>query len=109
MATGHIRPGNTMPYTNGGGTAITAGTPVLVGTLLGIALNDIAAGATGELALAEVWNLPKDATLAITQGDQLYWDDTNDEVDKTNTNVACGRAYTSALAAATHVQVLLNV
>ena len=76
--------------------------------MIGITLGAIAVGATGELAISEVWTLPKDDNLAITQGDQLYWDTVNDEVDKTNTNVPCGKAYASALLAGTEVQVILN-
>lgn len=109
MATGHVAPGATMPYTNTGAAIIAKDTVVAFGGMIGITLGAIAVGATGELAISEVWTLPKDGNLAITQGDQLYWDTINDEVDKTNTNVPCGKAYNSALLAGTEIQVLLNV
>lgn len=109
MATGHVAPGATMPYTNTGAAIIAKDTVVAFGGMIGITLGAIAVGATGELAISEVWTLPKDDNLAITQGDQLYWDTVNDEVDKTNTNVPCGKAYNSALLAGTEIQVLLNV
>ena len=78
------------------------------GDPIGVALGDILDGATGELAICEVWTLAKEAPLVITQGDQVYWDATNENVDKTNTNIPCGKAYASAVSAATTVQVLLN-
>ena len=109
MAIGHVAPGATMPYTNTGAAIIAKDTVVAFGGMIGITLGAIAVGATGELAISEVWTLPKDDNLAITQGDQLYWDTVNDEVDKTNTNVPCGKAYNSALLAGTEIQVLLNV
>lgn len=109
MAIGHVAPGATMPYTNTGVAIIAKDTVIVFGAMIGITLGAIAVGATGELAISEVWTLPKDNNLAITQGDQLYWDTVKDEVDKTNTNVPCGKAYNSALAAGTEIQVLLNV
>jgi len=108
MAIGHVAPGATMPYTNTGVAIIAKDTVIVFGAMIGITLGAIAVGATGELAISEVWTLPKDGALAITQGDQLYWDAVNDEVDKTNTNVPCGKAYATAAEAATEVQVLLN-
>ena len=108
MATGHVAPVATMPYTNTGAAIIAKDTVVAFGGMIGITLGAIAVGATGELAISEVWTLPKDNNLAITQGDQLYWDTVNDEVDKTNTNVPCGKAYNSALLAGTEIQVILN-
>lgn len=109
MAIGHVAPGATMPYTNTGASIIAKDTVIVFGAMIGITLGAIAVGATGELAISEVWTLPKDNNLAITQGDQLYWDTVKDEVDKTNTNVPCGKAYASALQAGTEVNVILNL
>lgn len=109
MAIGHVAQGSVMPYTNTGGTTIAKNTVIEFGGMIGITLGDIAAGATGSLAITEVWTLPKDDALAITQGDQLYWDASNDEVDTTDTNIPCGKAYATAAEAATEVQVILNL
>ena len=109
MAIGHVAPGGVIPYTNTGGTAIAANTVIEFGAMIGVTTGIIAPGATGTVAISEVWTLPKDATVAVTQGDQLYWDATSDSVDKTNTNVPCGKAYASALLAGTEVQVILNM
>ena len=109
MAIGHVAPGTVVPYTNTGGVAIPAKTVIEFAAMIGITTGIIAPGATGTVAISEVWTLPKDATVAVTQGDQLYWDATSDSVDKTNTNVPCGKAYASALQAGTEVQVILNM
>jgi len=109
MAIGHVAPGGVIPYTNTGGTAIAANTVIEFGAMIGITTGTIDPGETGTVAISEVWTLPKDDTVAIAQGDQLYWDTVNDECDKTNTNVPCGKAYASAAEAATEVQVILNL
>lgn len=108
MATGHIREGKTLTHTNSTGSTISKGTVVEFTAMIGVALGDIANGSSGEVAVSEVWQLAKEAPLVITQGDQLYWDATNDKVDKTDTNIPCGKAAASAASAATTVQVLLN-
>jgi len=107
MAKNHIRPGKTMPYT--AGSDITMGTVIEFADMIGIALADIANGATGELAITEVWELTKETGVTISQGDQVYWDADNNRVDKTNTNIPCGKAWAGAAENATKVQVLLNV
>lgn len=110
MATGHVAPGATMPYTNTGVAIIAKDTVIVFGAMIGITLGAIAVGATGELAISEVWALPKNNNLAITQGDQLYWDAANSEINKTAlNNIPAGKAYNSALQAGTEIQVLLNV
>jgi predicted RecA/RadA family phage recombinase len=109
MAKNHIQQGQSMPYTNGGGTAIASGTPILIGVLLCIALGNIAAGEEGQVATEEVWEVPKEAPLVIAQGDQLYWDDANGVVTKTDTDVPCGKAFAAAGSAATTVQIKINV
>lgn len=109
MATNHIQEGKIMTWTNGTGAAIASGDVVVVGTLVCVALGDIASTAVGELAIGEVWEVAKETPLVIDQGDLVYWDDTNNRIDKTNTNVLAGRAFKGAVSAATTVQVLLNV
>jgi len=109
MAQNHVQEGKIITWTNGTGSAVVAGEVVAVGTIVGVALGDIADDATGELAIAEVWTLPKEAPLVIDQGDLVYWDDTNNNIDKTDTNVLAGRCFKSAVSAATTVEVLLNV
>ena len=110
MAIGHVASGGTMPYTNGTGVDIDSGDVVAFAAMIGVALGDIPDGSTGELAIAEVWILPKNEALAITQGDQLYWDTVKAEINKTAlNNIPCGIAYTHELAVTPTVQVNLNV
>lgn len=108
MAQGHVQPGATMPHTNTTGVVIAAGTVIGFADMVGIALGYIAPGAVGELAICEVWDLPKEAALDIAQGDQVYWDAANNRVDKTNTNIPCGKAFATAASAAATVLVKLN-
>lgn len=98
-----------MTWTNGTGSAVAAGDPVLVGTRVGIALGDIASAAAGEVAMDEVWKIAKAAPLVITQGDLVYWDATDENVNKTATdNTLAGFAFASAASADTTVLVKLN-
>ncbi len=109
MAIGHVASGGTMPYTNGTGVDIDSGDVVAFAAMIGVALGDIPNGSTGELAISEVWILPKNEALAITQGDRLYWDVGDGNINKTALgNIPCGIAYTHELAATATVQVRLN-
>lgn len=110
MATNHVQQGNIITWTNGTGASVAAGAPVLIGTLVGIALGTIANGAAGEVAIAEVWKVKKTASLAVSQGDALYFDNTNKEFNKTSSgNTLAGRAVAAELAASSTVNILLNV
>ncbi len=73
MAKTYIQPGDMLDYTNGSGVDIVSGEPILIGTILAIATSDIADGASGVVAVAEVHAVRK-ATGAVTQGQLLYWD-----------------------------------
>lgn len=108
MATGHIRPGETFTYTNGTGSTIAADTVIEFTDMIGVALGDIANGASGEVAVGEVWELAKETGVAFTQGQQLYWDATNNRLDATNTNIPAGKAAAAAASAATTAQIKLN-
>ena len=110
MATGHVATGNVMPYTNSTGVLIAKDTVIEFADMIGITLGAIAIGATGTVAISEVWTLPKDDNLVITQGDQLYWDTVSEEINKTAlNNIPAGKAYNSALLTGTEIQVILNL
>ena len=105
--TNFIQDGDTIEYSNSG-SAISAGDVVVIGKLLGVAVTDIAATTgVGTVALEGVFNLPKNTSLAITQGDQLFWDTTPGEVTKTATDIPLGTAHESAASDATTVNVKL--
>lgn len=97
-----------MPWTNGTAAAVVSGEVVVVGAMVCVALGDIAIGAEGNLATEEVFEVAKEAPLVIDQGDIVYWDDTNNRIDKTNTNVLAGKAFAGAASAATTVLVKLG-
>ncbi len=106
MAFGHVDPGKTISYTNAGGTSLAVGSLVAVGDIVGIALGEIPAGATGELGISEVWMLPKTAS-AIDQGKTVYLNSSG-TIDTTSTGTRAGFAVQAAAADDASVQVLLN-
>jgi predicted RecA/RadA family phage recombinase len=66
------QPGKVIEYT---ATAdISAGDVVKIKNILGVALNDIANGATGSVQLDGVFEVPKVSGAVIAQGDSLTWD-----------------------------------
>lgn len=109
MAKNHIQEGKVMTWTNGTGSDVSAGDVVLVTNRIGIALGDIANGAKGELAIEEVWEIDKAAPLVIDQGDLVYWDAADGNVNKTATdNTLAGFAFVAAASADTTVMVKIN-
>jgi predicted RecA/RadA family phage recombinase len=109
MAQNHIQEGKVMTWTNGTGSAVVAGQVVLAGIVVCIALGDIANGAVGEVATEEVWEVPKNNNLAVAQGDLLYWDVADANMNKTaEDNYLAGFAFAAAAQAATTVKVKLS-
>lgn len=90
------------------GGAITGGSVQKVGDIIGIAATDAATGDSYSLALSGVYQAPKAASLAINQGDTLYWDAVGAVFNKTSTgNTKAGHAAAGALAADTTVLIRL--
>lgn len=108
MASNHVREGLTLTWTNGTGSDVSAGDGVLINDVMGVALVDIADGASGEVHVVDVYTLPKETGVAIAAGEQVYWDNVNGRIDKTDTNAAAGKAWSAAASDATVVQVKLN-
>jgi len=100
--------GQSLPYT--AGADIVSGDPVEVGEFFGVAKGDIANGSDGELQLTGVVEIPKNNTVAFSQGDPVYWDgaDSNVNDDSINNKLA-GYAYKSALAADEKMLVMLKL
>lgn len=96
MAQNFKQEGKRVKYTNGTGSDIASGAVVVIGALLGIALVDIADTESGEVALEGVWELPKTNPLAISQGDQLFWNTSTKKVTKTATDKQIGVAFAAA-------------
>lgn len=93
------------------GAAVASGTGYLFGTaLFGIALTDVASGASGPFATEGVFELPKTSALAISVGDRVYWDPTNKVVNKTTASQECiGVAVSAAANPSATVLVKLGV
>lgn len=74
MAKNYVQPGEVIDWTNATGAAVSAGSVVAVGAILGIALVDIAAGASGSVQITGVFNVPKVSGAVIAAGESLTWD-----------------------------------
>ena len=69
----YIAQGNVLDYTNDTMALIPSGSVVVVGAIAGIAVTDIAIGATGAVNTNGAYNLPVDG-LTAAQGQRVYWD-----------------------------------
>ena len=73
MAKNYVQEGDVINWTNGG-SAVVAGTVIVIGQILGVALVDIAGGATGSVAIEGVFSVPKVSGAVIAAGESLVWD-----------------------------------
>lgn len=89
--------------------AVNSGAGALVGNLFGIAKTTLANGASGPFQLKGVVTHATDTGAAWSQGDLIYWDNTNKVMTKTATsNKLIGAAVAAKLSAATTGSVRLN-
>ncbi|MCK5681192.1 DUF2190 family protein [bacterium] len=109
MSQNSIQTGNIIDYANASGSDIASGDLVVIGLRVGVAQVGIADGASGAVAMTEVHEVPKEASLAVTQGDLLYCDETSGELDKTATaQTLAGYAFAAAATSDSTVLVKLN-
>jgi predicted RecA/RadA family phage recombinase len=88
---------------------IISGSPVVVGSIVGIAAVDAKIGETFALSVVGVYRLPKVSALAIAVGDKVYWDNTAKLVNKTASgNTLLGVATEAAANPSPDVAVRLN-
>ncbi|MFA0792671.1 capsid cement protein, partial [Microbulbifer echini] len=73
MATNFVQDGRMLNVTNSTSADITSGQVVPVGAVLGVAMDDIAVGETGVLAIDGVFTVPKVSAAEINQGESLTW------------------------------------
>jgi len=107
MAKNYIKDGAVIDFT--AGADISSGDLVIVGKRIGIALGDIASGATGAVQMRGVFEVPKEASLAVVQGDLLYCNVGATELDKTATSqTLAGYAFAASGTSETTVLVDLN-
>jgi len=113
-----IQEGKRITWTNGTGSAVVAGDPVVIGSQVGVACVDIANGASGAVQMEGVFELPKVAGgsgHAIAQGESVLFDVSAGKFDLKTAVAAAGDisgcciAWAAALTAATTVEVKLNV
>ncbi len=71
MATNFVQEGDHINVTPA--AAVASGSGLVIGSMLGVALGDIAAGAPGVAAITGVWEMPKVAATAVAAGDKLDW------------------------------------
>ena len=71
MATNYVQDGKVISFT--ASADIESGQVVVVGSLVGISLADVASGSVGQLAVEGVFDVPA-AAAAITVGAPVYWD-----------------------------------
>lgn len=100
------QPGDTITVT--APAAVASGDGVLVGSLFGVANYSADNGAEVEIKTTGVFELPKTSALAISVGDLLYWDNSAEVVNKTNTNKLIGVAVSAAANPSASVEVRLN-
>ena len=73
MSKQYVNDGRTINVT-ASGSAIPAGSPVVVGALLAVAVADIADGATGACSIEGVHEIPATTGAAFVQGRSIVWD-----------------------------------
>lgn len=74
MAKNYVQEGNVINWTNSTGSAVASGAVVAIRQIIGVALVDIANGATGSVALEGVFIVPKVSAAVIAAGESLVWD-----------------------------------
>lgn len=105
MAKSYIQPGNVMDTIADGDVA--SGDVLVVGDTVGVALSDIADAATGPVQVSGVFELPKVAEEAISQGVKVFWTGTGITATA-GENMPAGVCWKAAEAADALVQVKLN-
>lgn len=104
MATNYIEMGGVWDHTPA--SAVASGSVVVMNDTVGVAVTDIAAGATGAVQVDGVFSLPKDNS-AIGQGKKVYWD--GSAITTTDSgNTYAGRAITETVAGDATIAVALN-
>ena len=93
MAKNFVQPGDVINWTNGG-TAVVSGGVVVIGTngdaVLGVALVDIANGASGAVQIRGVFTVPKVSAAVIAIGETLVWDSSAGAFDDNAATPATG-------------------
>jgi len=115
MSTSYVQDGEVIEYVNTG-AAILSGAVVVVGTQIGVALEDIAATTgVGSVSMTGVFELPKVSAAVIAQGEEVFYDlsalafDDNLATPATGDVSNCCVAWEAGVNAQTTIKVKLNV
>lgn len=107
MTTKYVMSGDVIDYV--AGSAVSSGEVLLIGTRIGVALANIAAGATGAVRVLGIFNIAKLSTDVVAQGAALYWDNTNKRLTTTASgNTLAGYATAAAGNGVTTVEISIN-
>ena len=107
MATNFVQEGRLLTVT--APADVVSGEFVKVGNIFGVAQSDALSGASVVLDTQGVHTLPKATSLAISQGDAVYWDVADANFNKTASgNWFCGVATAAAGSSDTTFNVRLN-
>jgi len=101
----YVQPGMQIEVT--APAAVVSGQGLLVGDLFGVCSGDAASGETVVLATEGVFELPKATGVAFGQGEKVFWDVADAELNDDSANPLVGYAVEGVLAAATSVKVKL--
>lgn len=74
MAKNFVQDGKVINWTNGTASAVSSGDVLVIGQIIGVALADIAVGASGSVAIDGVFTAPKVTGAVIAAGESLTWD-----------------------------------
>lgn len=100
------QPGDVLDFPAGADKS--AGDVEELATFIGVWLEDVTSGNNGPLLVKNaVVNLAKETGVVFTPGDVLYWDATNNRLDKTDTNIPAGIAAAAAATGDTEAKILL--
>lgn len=101
-----LKKGDVIDYTPN--SAVAAGDIVPMTGMCAVAEVPIAADQLGSLTVRGVFSVAKVSGTVFTAGDKVYWNATNHNLTKTNTDTYFGVCVESAVSAATVATVLLT-
>jgi len=105
MAT-YVGEGNVITITAGG--TVSAGDVFEGVDHIGVYMEDAVSGDAVGLGIAGEWLMAKETGVAFAVGDRLYWDATNNRLDKTATNIPAGIATATAASGDTTARCKIN-
>jgi predicted RecA/RadA family phage recombinase len=89
--------------------AVNSGGGALVGTIFGVAISDVANGASGQFQRDGVVDITALTTDVIAQGAKVYWDNTNKRITGTvGSNTLVGAALVAKANGETTCRVMLD-